>query len=164
MLAHLLNPPPLAHSTQYCRFKPGSGMKCEGGLTDFLKDDGSRRLIEMHEEMEEVFPMYDAAGQLMSPSERRFLPAASKCQATFTIEDGCGNSRSCTKQGCGGKVAFAKCRGRQGKCLGSKVGISFPFLKSKSFLLPLPSYELCLNILLMSNTVRSGKRSWSNEW
>ena len=117
---------------EYCEFKPKVGMTCVGGLTGFAEDDGSRRLIEMHEEMEDVFPLYDATGLPMSPAERRFLPSA-KCQVTFDIEvDGCGNKRSCTIDACGGKVPYAKCRGRQGKCLGNRAGISFPFLSGTS--------------------------------
>lgn len=110
----------------FCRFKPGQGMECKGGAFDFGNDDGSRRLIEMHEEMEEVFPLYDSSGLPMSASQHRFLPSG-KCTPTFSQDNDCvGNCKGCT-----GKVAKAKCTARKLKCKGSAAGISFPFMKGK---------------------------------
>ena len=38
----------------HCIFKPGQNMTCTGGVVDFLLDDGSRRLMQSAQEMEEV--------------------------------------------------------------------------------------------------------------
>ena len=40
-----------------CVFKPRQGMECSGGAADLLNDDGSRRLMELAQEMEEVSSM-----------------------------------------------------------------------------------------------------------
>ena len=102
-------------------------MTCAGGLTDFPSNDGSQRLIEIHQEMEEAFPLYHSNGLPMSPAQTRFLSVKCMTATEFSKADGCGNGQSCS--GCGDKLQTAKCKGRQLKCKGSGAGISFPFLK-----------------------------------
>lgn len=104
-----------------CLFTPENGAECSGGLVDFLDDDGSRRLIEMRQEMQETFVTYDASGLPVSPAHR-FL---ADCTASFVGPDCEG---SCT--GCGSKANTAKCKGRELACKAKNVqGLRLPFLE-----------------------------------
>jgi hypothetical protein len=95
-------------------------MACTGGLTDFASDDGSRRLLLMSREMEEVFVTYDAWGHPISP-HHRFLGT---CTATFNPPDCKGDCTGCTT-----KATKVKCNARKLRCKGKSIqGISFPFL------------------------------------
>ena len=114
-----------------CVFKLDTGMDCSGGLTTFKDDDGTRRLIQMEQEMEEAFPLYDSSGLRMTPSQPRFLM---NCGPLFDGDD-CGDKMSCS--GCTGTLDKAKCKGRQARCFGSKKGVSFPFLSDPASLLGL---------------------------
>lgn len=120
-----------------CVFKLDTGMNCSGGLTKFKDDDGtrkSRRLIQMEQEMEEAFPLYDSSGLRMTPSQPRFL--MNVCGPSFDDDD-CGDKMSCSGTGCTGTLDKAKCKGRQARCFGSKKGVSFPFLSDPASLLGL---------------------------
>ena len=114
----------------YCEFKPGA-FNCNGGLTDFISNDGSRRLLEMHEEMEEVFPLYDLSGLPMSASQSRFLSTG--CTANFSQDNKCAGSCSCSG------LAKAKCKARELRCKGTSAGISFPFMSDPASILSLLS-------------------------
>ena len=115
-----------------CMFIPNQKVKCSGGLSDFVFDDGSRRLLDMAQEMEETFVTYDAAGYPISPAHR-FLTG--ECTAKFEKPECTGG---CT--GCQGKVAKAKCKGRQIACKGASVeGLSIPFLSDPMSVLGLAS-------------------------
>ena len=94
-------------------------------LSDFANDDGSRRLLELAQEMEEVFPSYDLAGQRITTVNSHYRRLAAGCSPTFTPPDCEGLCVSC-----GGKVAESKCKARQLKCKGSSLeGLGFPFSK-----------------------------------
>ena len=114
-----------------CVFKLDTGMDCSGGLTNFKDNDGTRRLIQMEQEMEEAFPLYDSSGLRMTPSKPRFLM---NCGPLFDDDD-CGDKMSCS--GCKGTLDKAKCKGRQARCFGSKKGVGFPFLSDPASLLGL---------------------------
>ena len=118
----------------YCEFKPGA-FNCDGGLTDFISNDGSRRLLEMQEEMEEVFPLYDLSGLPMSASQSRFL-SSTDCTAKFSQDNDCAGSCSCSGLG---SLAKAKCKGRELRCKGTSAGISFPFMSDPASILGLLS-------------------------
>ena len=118
----------------YCEFKRGKPFNCNGGLTDFISNDGSRRLLEMQEEMEEVFPLYDLSGLPMSASQSRFL--STDCTANFSQDNDCAGSCSCSGLG---SLAKAKCKGRELRCKGTSAGISFPFMSDPASILGLLS-------------------------
>jgi hypothetical protein len=95
---------------------------CSGGLTDFSTNPGTRQLLQMSREMEEVFVTYDAWGNPISP-QHRFL--TSDCQLTFAKPDCIG---ICT--GCPPGAAKTKCSARKLACKASSLqGLSLPFLK-----------------------------------
>ena len=115
-----------------CKFIPNQGVDCSGGLSDDVFDDGSRRLLDMAQEMDETFTTYDTAGYPISPAHR-FL--ANDCTVSFGKPECKGG---CT--GCKGKVAKAKCKGRELKCKGGSVeGLSLPFLSDPMSVLGLAS-------------------------
>jgi hypothetical protein len=89
---------------------------------DFATNDGTSRMLQLAQEMEEVFPTYDLSGHKVTPihSHHRML----SCGTTFVAPD-CIGSCSCT-----GKVELSKCKARQLKCKGNSVqGLKFPFSK-----------------------------------
>lgn len=103
-----------------CTFKPGVGVNCEGGVTDFASDDGSRRLLEQARHLEnEVFPTYDLAGNRITPAHR-FLA----CTPTFSGPDCAGDCNTCSGS------EKPKCLARQLKCKALNTeGLKFPFSK-----------------------------------
>ena len=114
-----------------CFFRPGQGAKCTGGLTTFTTDDGSRKLLEEAQEMEDVFPTYDYSGQPISPAHRWL---AEGCTPKFTGPDCKGRCDGCST------VAKAKCLARKLKCKGKSVkGLTFPFMNDPASLLGLLS-------------------------
>lgn len=106
-----------------CTFKPGVGVNCEGGVTDFASDDGSRRLLEQARHLEnEVFPTYDLAGNRITPAHR-FLAS---CPPTFSGPDCAGDCNTCSGS------EKPKCLARQLKCKALNTeGLKFPFSKCK---------------------------------
>ena len=58
-----------------CKFIPNQGVDCSGGLSDDVFDDGSRRLLDMAQEMDETFITNDTAGYLRNPAHQ-FLESA----------------------------------------------------------------------------------------
>ena len=105
-----------------CKFVPGRGVDCNGGVSDLIFDDGSRRLLEIAQEMEKTFVTYDAAGNPISPAHRFLM---NECTAQFDVENDCEGGCS----GCKGKTTKAKCLARLGACKGKSIeGLSLPFL------------------------------------
>lgn len=101
--------------------------------SDFASDDGSRRMLELAQELEEVFPTYQS-GQRVTPvhTHHRML----SCATTFKGPD-CAGSCSCSS-----KVDLAKCKARQLKCKAQNVqGLNFPILQNPSSALGLLSGE-----------------------
>lgn len=95
---------------EQCIFKPGEEVQCIGGSSEV------RRLAQ---EMDELFPTYDASGQRITPVHR-FL---SDCTDDFSPPSCIG---SCS---CGGGTKDAKCKARKLKCkAGSIKGLRFPFM------------------------------------
>ena len=93
--------------------------------SDFAYDDGSRRLLELAQEMEEVFPTYDLTGHRITTVHSHYRRLSIGCSPTFTPPDCKGLCVACS-----GKVAESKCKARQLKCKGSSVeGLGFPFSK-----------------------------------
>lgn len=115
-----------------CSFK-ASGVDCTGGVAGFKEDDGSEqagRYLEQLQEMDDVFPLHDAAGNRMT-SAHRFLMS---CNAKFEKENNCDGQCSCSG------TAKAKCIARKTKCkAGSIEGLSFPFLSDPASLIGLLS-------------------------
>lgn len=90
-------------------------------------------MLQLAQEMEEVFPSYDLSGHRVTPvhSHHRML----SCSSTFVKPD-CVGTCSCT-----GKVELAKCKARQLKCKGSSVeGLRFPFSKYQTLVFSLNSH------------------------
>ena len=93
--------------------------------SDFANDDGSRRLLELAEELEDVFPTHDLSGQRVTAVHSHYRMLTAGCPTKFAKPKCEG---SCTS--CKGKVAKAKCKARKLKCKASSIkGISFPFSK-----------------------------------
>lgn len=110
-----------------CEFKPGKDADCTGGVTDFLQEDGRRRLVELSREMEVVFQTYDASGNQISPAHR-FL--STNCP----LFDGDDCSESCDCTG----TAKAKCLARQLRCKARNTeALSFPFMSDPASVLGL---------------------------
>lgn len=108
LLLHSLSPIPFTRAV------------CTGGLSDFSTNDGTRKLLQLSQEMEETIVTYDAWGNLISP-EHRFLQDG--CPLTFTKPDCIGTCAKCTG------VNKVKCRARQLACKGSSIeGLKLPFL------------------------------------
>lgn len=103
-----------------CTFKPRGGVDCTGGVTDFVANDGARRLMDQAQHFENVvFPTYDLAGNRITPAHR-FLA----CTATFSAPDCAGSCDTCTG------LFKPKCLARQLKCKANNTpGLSFPFSK-----------------------------------
>ena len=93
---------------------------CTGGLTGFALDDGSQRLLDMAQAMEETFVTYDMSGNPISPAHR-FL---TDCTNPFVKPDCLGSCNDCPNT-----KSKASCLGRKLKCKGSSIeGLSFPFM------------------------------------
>ncbi len=93
---------------------------CSGGLTGFALDDGSQRLLDMAQAMEETFVTYDMSGNPISPAHR-FL---TDCPISFVKPDCLGSCNNCRDT-----KSKASCLGRKLKCKGSSIeGLSFPFM------------------------------------
>ena len=92
---------------------------------DFLDNDGSRRLLEIATEMEEVFPTYDLSGQRITTVHSHYRRLAAACTPKFQKPDCKGSCKACS-----GKIATAKCKARQLKCKGATKGLSFPFMSN----------------------------------
>jgi hypothetical protein len=99
-----------------CIFVPGRDKTCVGGAFDFLNDDGSRRLLEQAQEMEDVFPFYDLSGQRITAVQSHYRVLTTGCTATFTKPKCQGSCDSCS-----GKIAKAKCKARQLTCKAKSI-------------------------------------------
>ena len=100
----------------HCEFRPESGRNCVGGVTEFLEDDGTRRLVEMSRNLKETFsdPEYDAFGNPISPAHRWLIdncPLFEIDVEDLDVEPNCGNENSCN--GCDDPTETAKCKARQ---------------------------------------------------
>ena len=92
--------------------------------SDFVNDDGSRRLLELAQELEEVFPTHDLSGQRVTTVHSHYRMLTAGCSSNF-IPPTC--SGSCTS--CAGEVAQAKCKARKLRCQGQLI---LPILKALS--------------------------------
>jgi len=116
-----------------CEFRPGLKSRCEGGLADFAKDDGSRRQLQLAKEMEETFVTYDLSGHPISPAHR-FM--TEKCTPTFDPKEDCAGSCD----GCERGRDTVKCEGRFLRCKANSIeGLSFPFMNNPASCLGLLS-------------------------
>jgi hypothetical protein len=107
-----------------CIYKPGQERQCEGGAVDFATDDGTRRMLELAQEMEDVFPSYDLSGQRITTVHSHYRMLTTGCTAIFTVPDCSGDCTSCFGEG-----AKSKCESRKMRCKASSTGgISFPFM------------------------------------
>ena len=91
----------------------------------FAADDGKRRLLELAQEMEEVFRTHDSAGQSITSvaDHSHYRMLTSGCTTDFSKPKCAGSCASCS-----GTIAKAKCKARKLKCKVSSVeGLSFPF-------------------------------------
>lgn len=114
-----------------CTFKPGKGMTCTGGVTNFATNDGfDRRLHVVSQEMEQTFEAVDSSGL---PVSYRWL--ATTCDGIKFEGPDCPGKCDCTD-----KVSKAKCLARQLRCKGKNTeGLSFPFMNDPSKVLGLLS-------------------------
>lgn len=93
-------------------------------FSDFATDDGTRRMLELAQEMEDVFPSYDLSGQRITTVHSHYRMLTTGCTAIFTVPDCSGDCTSCFGEG-----AKSKCESRKMRCKASSTGgISFPFM------------------------------------
>jgi hypothetical protein len=88
-------------------------------IRDFRHNDGSRRMLELAQEMEQVFPTYDNSGQRVTAVYTHYRRLNSGCESNFEKPECSGSCDSCS-----GKIAKAKCLARKYKCKGSSVEVS----------------------------------------
>jgi hypothetical protein len=88
-------------------------------IRDFQHNDGSRRMLELAQEMEQVFPTYDNSGQRVTAVYTHYRRLNSGCESNFEKPECSGSCDSCS-----GKIAKAKCLARKYKCKGSSVEVS----------------------------------------
>lgn len=107
-----------------CYFKPGKVMTCTGGASDLLDFDGTRRMLELAQEMEEVFPTHDLSGERITAVHTHYRRLNAGCTTTF-IKPNCDG----TCLGCEDKTAETQCKVRQLQCKGeAATGVMFPFM------------------------------------
>jgi hypothetical protein len=120
-----------------CVFKikedPLQRMICSGGAVDLVKigmdiynaASGNRQLMELAQEMEEVFPTYDLSGQRITPVHTHYRRLGLLCSTVF-IKPKCYGQ--CI--GCPTKQIENECKVKSLQCKGeSAVGVLFPFSK-----------------------------------
>ena len=86
-----------------------------GPFSDFLQDDGSRRMMELAQELEDVFPSYDLSGQRITSIHSHYRMLTTNCPSKF--EDPCNG----TCNSCGSIKATALCKARKLRCKASSV-------------------------------------------
>lgn len=83
--------------------------------SDFINDDGSRRLLELAEEFENVFPSYDISGQRITSTHSHYRMLTTNCPSNF-VKPCNGSCNSC-----GSVKATALCKARKLRCKASTV-------------------------------------------
>ena len=101
--------------------------------SDFVNDDGSRRLLELAQELEDVFPTHDLSGQRVTAVHSHYRMLTAGCSSNFIAPTCAGSCDFCFDE-----ATKAKCKARKLRCLGtSSLGIDFPFSK----------YDFCLSCM-----------------
>ena len=65
-------------------------------FSNFVNDDGSRRLLEKAHEMEEVFPTYDLSGNRVTTVNTHYRMLTESCSAEFAVPDCEGSCDGCS--------------------------------------------------------------------